>query len=351
MIVTVDGPNPDGAIDAPVADLRRSWDIVAFGEPMVEYNQARADRPSGGSMSDGGTAPVLRGFGGDCSNFAIAAARQGARVRMWSALGDDYHGRLLRELWVREGVDDALVSTDARAPTGVYFVHHDANGHHFDFLRKGSAASRIGPDALPHDALGDTRVLHCSGITLAISSSSCDAVLAAAAIARIAGAMVSFDTNLRLRLWGIERARALVDAMLGRCDIALPSMGDMAELWPGITPLDAVRLCFERGAATVALKMGEEGALVARRGDSTWWRVEPLAVQAIDATGAGDAFGGAFVTRLLAGDDAAGAGRYAVACAGLATQGYGAVAPVPRRDAVLAALGRVPAPREIDAAN
>ena len=74
----------------------------------------------------------LRGFGGDTSNMAIAAARLLAgtgRVGYATRVGDDAFGRMLLELWRREGVDTRGVASDPAAPTGVYFVTHGAHGH------------------------------------------------------------------------------------------------------------------------------------------------------------------------------------------------------------------------------
>ena len=140
------------------APVRAPSDILVLGEPMVEFNQTGAQ--------DGRL--YLQGFGGDVSNFAIAAARQGARAGVISALGDDTPGRALRALWQREGVDVSGVRTDAQAPTGIYFVSHDAQGHHFSFYRSGSAASRILPADLDAAQIARARLLHLSGITLAI---------------------------------------------------------------------------------------------------------------------------------------------------------------------------------------
>ena len=80
----------------------------------------------------------------------------------------------------------------------------------------------------------------------------------------------------------------------------------------------------------------EQGALVADANQRH--RIAPFPCQPVDATGAGDAFGGAFVTRRLAGDSLLDAGRYAAAVAALSTQGYGAVAPIPRANEVRARL-------------
>ncbi|MFT3816414.1 MAG: sugar kinase [Rubrivivax sp.] len=302
-------------------------DILAYGEAMVEFNQTGED----------GGRRYLQGFGGDSSNFAIAAARQGARVGYWSALGDDAHGRALRALWQAEGVNSHCVRSDAAAFTAVYFVTHGERGHEFHFHRRGSAASRIGPADVPREAVAAARVLHLSGISLAISESACDAGYAAIAAAREAGAQVSFDTNLRLKLWPLDRARAVMTDVLRRCDIALPSWDDITAI-TGLADADAiVDHCLRLGARVVALKLSAQGALVA---DATGQRhrIAPFPCRPLDATGAGDTFGGAFVARLLAGDGLLQAGRYAAAAAALSTQGYGAVAPIPYADAVRAAL-------------
>jgi 2-dehydro-3-deoxygluconokinase len=309
----------------PSNDSRR-LDVLALGEAMVEFNQQR----------EGDGRLYLQGFGGDTSNFAIAAARQGARAGYLSVVGNDAHGRLLRELWRREGVDAEGVHSDAGAFTGVYFVTHDAAGHHFEFVRAGSAASRMTEADLAASRIASARVLHLSGISLALSPTARAAGHAAIATARAAGVRVSFDTNLRLQLWPLEQARAAMVEAMASCDICLPGLDDMAAL-TGLTDADAiVDHCLRLGAGTVALKLGAAGAVVAdarRR-----FRIAPHPCRAVDATGAGDTFGGAFVARLLAGDDIDAAGRYAAVAAALSTEGYGAVEPIPTAAQVRAAL-------------
>jgi 2-dehydro-3-deoxygluconokinase len=305
------------------------FDILAIGEPMVEFNQA------GGA----GLRNYLQGFGGDTSNFAIAAARQGARVTYFTRLGDDVYGRMLRDLWEREGVDTHTIQTDADAFTGIYFVTHDAKGHQFSFYRTGSAASRLQPQHLPLDALRSARVLHLSGISFAISASASDACYSAIAAARDAGVAVAFDTNLRLRLWSIDRARAVMTDVIGRTDICLPSYDDIVAI-TGITDPDAlVDWCLARGARTVALKLGADGALVAD--SERRFRLKPHPCTCVDATGAGDTFGGSFVARLLAGDDLETAGRYASVAAALSTEGFGAVEPIPTAEQVRRAMKEI----------
>lgn len=306
--------------------MTRIPDIVCLGEPLIEFN-----RPKEG---DGRT--WLQGFGGDSQNVAIAAARQGASAGYVTSLGQDWMGDAFMDLWKAEGVDASRVARHPTAPTGVSFVTHTAAGHKFDYLRKNSAASLMTPETLPADYVAGARVLHFSAIGQAISESAratCDAALAAA---RKAGVKVSYDTNLRLRLWELDLARRVVDATVARCDIALPSLDDSRQL-TGLEDADAIADYYlELGAPLVALKMGSEGSLIATKDGRT--RVAPHKVTAVDATGAGDTFDGAFLTRLLAGDDPVSAARYANVAAALSTTGYGAVTPMPRADAVLTAL-------------
>ncbi|AMP01007.1 pfkB carbohydrate kinase family protein [Collimonas arenae] len=291
-------------------------DILAYGEAMVEFNQRADDARM-----------YLQGFGGDTSNFCIAAARQGALTGYISALGNDHFGQQLRNLWQAEQVDATHVLHDQQAASGVYFVSHDEDGHHFDYLRAGSAASRYTSAQLPLQAIADAKLLHLSGISLAISESACDAGLAAMAHARKHGVRTSLDTNLRLKLWPLERAREKMREAFALCDICLPSWDDVSIL-TGLDDRDAiVDALLSYGIGLVAFKLGAEGCYVATREERRL--VPAYTVDAIDATGAGDCFGGAFIARLAAGDDPLAAARYANVCAALSTTGYGAVAPIP----------------------
>jgi len=301
-------------------------EIISLGEPMIEFNQLR----------EGGREVYLPGFGGDTSNMAVAAARQGASVGYLTRLGQDAFGDMLLALWRAEGIDTSYVIRDPAAATGIYFVTHTDAGHAFTYFRQGSAASMIKPEELPTEALAQAKLLHLSGISQAISTSACDTAFAAIATAREQGVLVSYDPNVRLKLWPLSRARAIVLETIAQCDFCLPNL-DEASLLTGLKePQAIIDALLNRGAKVVALKLGAAGALVA---DSNQRHAIPgLRVATVDATGAGDTFDGAFLTELLRGAPLAEAGRYANAAAALSTQGYGAVAPIPRRTEVEAFL-------------
>ncbi|MEK6212065.1 MAG: sugar kinase [Pseudomonadota bacterium] len=296
-------------------------DVVSLGEPLYEFSQI-----------PGESGRYLQGFGGDTMNCAIAAARQGAKAGYITRLGDDEFGRQFLQLWRAEGLDISGVGIDPQAHTAVYFITHGADGHVFSYLRKGSAASRMRPADLPLELIREAKFFHTSGISQAISDSACDTVFAAVEAARGAGVRIAYDSNLRLRLWPLARARAVIRATIALADYFLLSMED-AEALCGRKDADAILdWCHEAGAKVVALKLGAAGVV-----GSDSKRRETIAghaVNCVDATGAGDCFAGALLARMALGDDFWEGLRYANAAAALATTGFGAVAPLPGPDAV-----------------
>lgn len=305
-------------------------DIVAIGEPLGEFNQTRAGDPH-----------YLFGHGGDTSNAIIAAARSGASTGYITAVGDDSFGRSFLDLWTRESVDISGVLRNPAAPTGIYFISHGPDGHEFSYLRAGSAAARMTPQDLPSALITTAKALHVSGISQAISDSAADMVFEAISQARAAGVTVSYDTNLRLRLWPLARAQAVTNAAMAMADIALPGLDDARQL-TGLHDRDAIAdFYLSRGSSIVAMTLGKEGALVATHQER---RIVPsITVNAIDATGAGDCFDGAFLAEWVRTGDPFAAASYATVAAALSTTGFGAVAPLPRREQVLAALKRISA--------
>lgn len=288
-------------------------DLVCLGEPLVEFNEVEP-----GSFR--------RGFGGDVSNVAIRAARAGARSAMLCALGEDRFGDDLVALWQSEGVGTAYLDREPSAATGIYFVTHDVGGHSFHYYRAGSAMARAERLSGLEAALASCRILHLSGISLAISARAREIAHEAVGLARAAGALISLDTNYRPALWPVEAATREIEGLLASVDILLPSLED-AELLTGLTdPFEIVTQYQSRGPGIVALTRGAAGVIVCDRDAGLAATAIPAeTITPVDATGAGDAFDGAFLAGLLAGQDTLSAARTANAAAARATQGFGAL--------------------------
>jgi 2-dehydro-3-deoxygluconokinase len=303
----------------------KRYDILAIGEGMVEFNQTMAGEPT-----------YLQGFGGDTSNALIAAARAGARCGYVSAVGDDVFGKSLIDLWQLARIDIDLVAIKSGANSGLYFVTHTDGGHAFSYRRADSAAALMQLNRVQREALQQTKWLHYSGISQAISQNAREQCFEAVAIAKAAGSKISFDSNLRLKLWSLEDAKQHMLPAIAQCDLFLPSLDDVVQLSGIEAPANIVRWSHDLGAKQVVLKMGSAGVLVSDGQQLS--QIQAITVQAVDATGAGDCFAGNLLARIALGDDLTAAARYANAAAALSVQGFGAVAPMPLPEAVHALL-------------
>lgn len=307
-------------------------DIVSFGEPMVEFNAEALGGPRPGSL-------FSIGFGGDSSNFAVAARRLGARSGYLTRVGADSFGSLLQQLWHDEGVDAGAVIVDEAHPTGLYFILRHGAMTEFVYRRSGSAASTLSPDDIPPGWVENAKVLHVTGITQAIGPSASEAVFAAIDRARTARTTVTYDPNIRPLLWSLNTARAVVRFTVPLCDVILPNLDEGRLLTGYEDPRAITQELLQLGAPMVVLKMGGSGAVVAT--EDSYLTVPTRSVLAKDPTGAGDTFDAAFAVSLLEGRPAEEGALFAAAAASQVVQSLGAVTPIPSRpqaDALYAEL-------------
>lgn len=308
-------------------------EFIALGEPMAEF--AATER---GRLSTVST--FRRGWGGDTSNFIVAAARLGAVCGYITRLGADEFGRSFLELWNREGVDTSRVIVEPDGFTAAYFISLDeTSGHSFTYYRAGSAASRLQPVDLDADYLGAARIVHTSGITTAISGSARATVDAAIGLARARGLLVSYDANVRPRLLALDTFREIADATMARADIVFLSAEDAGYLYGPLEPSQVMDRVIALGPRLAVLKLGPGGCLVATP-EGVRLEAASFPVRAIDGTGAGDAFDAGFLVEWMRGRSLDEAARFANAVGALTTQGLGAVGSIPTRAQVEAFLSQ-----------
>ncbi len=269
-------------------------DVVTFGETMVLFAAVES-----GPLRFANT--YTRHAAGTESNFAIGLSRLGHRVGWFSRVGEDEFGQYIVNFVRGEGVDTSRVVIDPDAPTGVLFKEkRDLGPRKIVYYRRGSAASRLSPADLDADYIGSARYLHLTGITPALSASARESVFAAARLARERGVTVSFDPNLRLRLWTRDEARETMRALLPLCDVVLPGL-DEAELLTGEADADrAADAIRALGPGAVVVKLGAQGALAVTSKE----RVRAPGVKLdriVDPVGAGDGFAAGFISGQLRG--------------------------------------------------
>jgi 2-dehydro-3-deoxygluconokinase len=268
-------------------------DVVTFGESLALFQSALGDPLA--------HAPLFtRGAAGAESNVAIGLARLGKRTRWVSRLGADPLGDAVLSAIRGEGVE-VIVARDPDAPTGLMFREARVSEPVTYYHRAHSAASRLSSADLPSNLLIDARWLHVTGITPALSSSAREASLEAMHTARSLGLTVSFDPNLRRKLWGAKDARATLLEMLKRCDVFLPGLEEARFLLNAAndaSPRDLATAFLECGVKVVALKLGVRGAMVLTA-EHTFTANAIVLERTLDPIGAGDAFAAGFISRLL----------------------------------------------------
>ena len=205
-------------------------DVVTFGETMALFTP----RETGPLRY---VADYRLKMGGTESNVAIALARLGIKVGWFSRLGDDELGRFIVHNVRGEGVDTSRVLVDPTDPTALYLKEISAVGDTtVYYYRKGSAASQMRPDDLDVSYIQDARWLHVTGITPALSEGCHQTVARAIEVARAAGREVSFDPNLRLKLWTAEQARATMTPLIQRSTVMLGGMEELSLILGVDTP-------------------------------------------------------------------------------------------------------------------
>ncbi|MFC6835958.1 sugar kinase [Halomarina ordinaria] len=276
--------------------------------------------------------------GGAESNVAVGLARLGHDAAWASRLGDDPHGRYVRDTVRGAGVDTRWVTFDPDAPTGVMFKERRATGEGGVFYyRHGSAASRLEPADLPDELLDGATYLHLTGITPALSSSCRDLCFDLVERAADAGVHVSFDPNLRFTLWSVEEMRETLLPLAGSADVVLPGVEEGEVLLGTDDPEEIARGFRERGAGEVVVKLGAEGAYV-DAGDGGE-RVPGVPVErVVDPVGAGDGFAAGYLSGRLDGRDPVAAAERANGVGALATQVTGDVEGLPTREELAAFL-------------
>ncbi|WP_123041784.1 sugar kinase [Cohnella candidum] len=260
-------------------------DVVTIGESMVSM-QPMAEGPLA-------YAPLFtKSIAGAESNVAIGLSRLGLRARWIGRLGVDPFGDLIQSTLAGEGVDTSLAERDPQHPTAIYFKEFKGYGDpNVYYYRKGSAASRLSPEHVKPEWFHGARHLHVTGITPALGERTADAVAVAMKMARSQGLTVSFDPNLRRKLWTEEAARRTLLALIPLCDLFLPGLEE-AEFLLGELPEEEQygQRFRDMGPSAVALKLGERGAIGFEEGRAPL-RVSPYPVaRVVDTVGAGDAF-------------------------------------------------------------
>lgn len=263
----------------------KNLDVVSIGEILIDF----VGSPQGRPLAE--VTEFRRAAGGGPANVAVGVARLGGRAGFIGKVGRDAFGDHLRRVLLENGVDTRGLLHDNEANTTLVFVALNEKAvPEFVFFRHGTADTRLDSAELPRNVLADTHILHFSSVSLTVEPAR-SATLEAVRIARAAGAIISFDPNLRLSLWpNVTKARQELLEAIKLADVVKLNDGELRFLLGSeIETLDSeAAALLARGPSLVAITLGEQGALLAGRRGKV--RLPAWPVKAVDTTGAGDAF-------------------------------------------------------------
>ncbi|MDO8882171.1 MAG: sugar kinase [Pseudotabrizicola sp.] len=227
--------------------------------------------------------------------FIDQCGRIGGAAAMIGAVGDDDFGRVNLDRLRRDGVDISAIAIDPFMPTGSAFVRYRADGaRDFVFNIATSAAARFGWSRQVADVVDRAGHLHVMGSALSMPN-AWDVIEKAAQSIKGRGGSVSLDPNLRKELKYDDATRSRFVRLVEMSDLLLPS-GEELELAAGTEgEAKAVARLFEKGVSEIVLKRGAKGATCFER-DGSRTDAAAFAVNEVDPTGAGDCFGGAYLT-------------------------------------------------------
>lgn len=314
--------------------------IVCFGEMLIDF----VPTTSGLSLVE---APAFKKApGGAPANVAVGIARLGGQSAFIGKVGEDEFGYMLADILKKNNVNNQGMRFDSSARTALAFVTLRNDGEReFMFYRNPSADMLLEEGELDYDIIRKAKIFHYGSISL-IAEPCKSAHLAAVKASKDAGVLLSYDPNLRLPLWpSAERARDGILSIWDAADIIKISEEEISFLTGGENPYDdaVVHKLFHPNLKLLLVTEGPNGCRYYSK--DFRGRVHGLKIDAIDTTGAGDAFVAGILSQLatdisLLEDERRlrEALRFANACGALTVTERGAIPALPTREEVLNAL-------------
>jgi fructokinase len=305
-------------------------EVLVAGEMLVDFLPDRS-----------GPLREVEGFtrraGGAPANVAIALARLGEQPWFLSNLSTDAFGDFLMETLAAEGVPERFLTRDADHRTTLAFVAHDASADRsFTFYRTETADQHIDPGVVGDDALEAVSWVVLGGVALA-SEPARSRLFEFVERAREHDCTIVFDPNSRSELWADTATyERTLEAMLALTDVCKVSSEDLA----GTRFAAASNSLLDAGPHTVFSTRGEGGARVVADERAPWGPAERdhagYQADAVDTTGAGDAFLAGVLCALANGESLDEMLAFGDAVAALTTTERGAVDALPGHEAVTA---------------
>lgn len=297
--------------------------FVSIGETMVSFVPDRKSRLKYGST-------LQMRIAGAESNTAIGLQNLGFHTGWISKLGTDSFGDYILRQIRAENVDTSQVTSDELHPTGIMFREYDHNNTIVHYYRQHSAASFLSPKDIDEEYIKDSKILHFTGITPILSDSCKQAIYKAIDIAKTHNVLISFDPNIRRKLWKNNNYASLMKEFIALSDIVLIGLEEAYELYDTMNQDEIFHLLQNYDATKyLAIKNGKEGAWVSDKNE--FIMIPPSECNCVDPIGAGDAFNAGFISGILQGKSLFESGTLGGLAGAYATETEGDIESLPTK--------------------
>ncbi|EGQ26477.1 2-keto-3-deoxygluconate kinase [Sporosarcina newyorkensis 2681] len=267
-------------------------DVVTIGDALITMNPL-----TNGPLRFVNT--FERKVGGAELNVAIGCARLGLETGWVSRLGNDEFGRYAKNFIRGEGVDVSQVSFVEGSPTSVYFKEIlDGDRINSYYYRANSPTDKLVAEEIDEAYIQEAKVVHITGVFPSINETNREVVLQILKIAKKSGVLVTFDPNIRLKLWTAERAKECLTSFLPYVDVLLTGEEEAQLLFGTSDLIEIVEEVKPHGITHVVLKKGKDGAVGYR--DQQMIQSPAISTNAVvDTIGAGDGFASGYIYSLI----------------------------------------------------
>lgn len=271
--------------------MLKKFGVLTIGDAMITMNP----------MTTGPLKYVTqfeRRIGGAEMNFAIGCARLGLNSKWISRLGKDEFGRVIYNFARGEGIDVSAVHFVEGVPTSVNFkeIHANGSGKTY-YYRNPSPIETLTEEDITEEMFDGIQVVHLTGVYLALGERNLTIAKKIVKIAKQRNIIVSFDPNIRLKLWSIEKAREAYEMIFPEVDILLTGLDEIQMISGKQTLEELVEYTSSFSIQDFVIKDGEKGSKLYKKG--SWIEAPGFPVTPVDTVGAGDGFDAGYIYGVL----------------------------------------------------
>lgn len=270
---------------------KKKGKVLTIGDSMITMNPQKKGPLRNVTFFE-------KNIGGAELNFAIGTARLGLQTKFISRVGQDDFGRFIYNFLRGEGIDTDEIRFIEGYPTSLNFKEIQENGEGETYYYRANAPiSTIDESAINERVLDGIDVVHLTGVFLSLNKSNLKIIKKIINMARKRNITISFDPNIRLKMWTKEEAQKTFEEILPDIDILLAGAEEAQDMFGSSSDERLEEIAQQYDISFLVIKDGANGSKMYQ--NNKWIYKKAYEVEAVDSVGAGDGFNAGFIYAYL----------------------------------------------------